>query len=93
MAKLKRYITEQEDRLLSSLRAVSKGEITSSAVDTAVNAVKADRPLDTATYALPEGQSINDFMSETFGMIAEQLDTVDDEPSQMVLIDFNWGKR
>ena len=64
MAKLKRYITEQEDRLLSTLRAISKGELTGNAVDTAVNAVKADRPLDTAYYSLTEEQSINDFMFE-----------------------------
>lgn len=92
MAKLKRYITEQEDRLLSTLRAISKGDITSVAVDTAVSAVKAERPLDTALYSLDDGQNVENFMLENFGMSAELFNVNDndnDEPSQMVLIDFN----
>lgn len=89
MAKVKKYITENEDRLLSSLRAISKGDITSDAVDTAVRAVKAERPLDTAVYSLNSGQSIEDFMLENFGTSAELFNANDDEPSQILLIDFN----
>lgn len=86
MAKVKRYLTEQEDKLLSELRSLQKGSITQNAIDAAVQAVREQRGIDTAVYARP-AQSIEDFMRETFGSGAS--DEYDGAPADMVMIDFN----
>ncbi len=85
MPKVKRYISEQEDRLISAIRTLTKGDISSEAVDTVIEAVKAQRPLDVATYSL-NGQSVEDFTLEMFG---SQGENPDDEPTQAIMIDFD----
>lgn len=85
MAKIKRYLTEQENELLNQLRALSNGKISQEAIDAAISVAQDSQEPDTALYYLGN-KSVAEFMAETFGSSSE--DVIADEPTQMIMVDF-----
>lgn len=85
MAKIKRLLSEEEDRLLSELRSLQSG-ITQEAISAAVEAVKDYKGKDVAYFTRGE-QSMNEFMVENFG--EKTVDEQGDDDAEIYFIDFN----
>ena len=67
------------------MRAVSKGDMTDEYVNTAIAAVKAQRPLDVAHFRLDE-KTIEEATLKLFGKPEE---SPEEEPTQAILIEFD----
>lgn len=85
MAKIKRLLSEEEDKLLCELRNLHSS-ITKEAISAAVEVVKDYREKDVAYFTRGE-QSMNEFMVENFGERA--VDEQGDDSAEIYLIDFN----
>lgn len=85
MAKIKRLLSEEEDKLLSELRSL-ESSIVQEAISAAVEVVKDYREKDTAFYSRGE-QSMNEFMVENFG--EKTVDEQGDDDAEIYFIDFN----
>lgn len=85
MAKIKRLLSEEEDRLLSELRNL-QSSIVQEAISAAVEVVKDYREKDVAYFTRGE-MSMNEFMVENFG--ERTVDEQGDDAGEIYLIDFN----
>lgn len=84
MTKVKRLLSEEEDRLLSELRSLPNS-IVPEAISAAVEVVKGYREKDIACYSRGE-KSMYEFMVENFG---EKTVDEQDDVAEQYLIEFN----
>ncbi len=88
MAKVKKHITENEDRLLRELRAVTDGQLDDDVIGALLEQARSQRAANSVAFYARDGVSIEEWTEQNFGAATDPSDIPDDEPSEQVLIDF-----
>lgn len=88
MAKVKKHITENEDKLLRELRAVTDGQLDDDVIGALLEEARSRKAESSVAIYDREGSSIEEWAEQNFGAATDPLDLPDDDPAEQVLIDF-----
>lgn len=88
MAKVKKHITENEDKLLRELRSVTDGQLDDDVIGALLEQVRTRKAESSVAIYDREGSSIEEWTEQNFGAATDPSDLPDDDPSEQVLIDF-----
>lgn len=88
MAKVKKHITESEDKLLRELRSVTDGQLDDDVIVSLLEQARSWKAESSVAVYDREGSSIEEWAEQNFGAATDPSDLPDDEPAEQVLIDF-----
>lgn len=88
MAKVKKHITENEDRLLRELRAVTDGQLDDDVIGALLEQARSQRAASSVAFYVRDGVSIEEWTEQNFGAATDPSDFPDDEPADQIIIDF-----
>lgn len=88
MAKVKKHITENEDKLLRELRAVTDGQLDDDVIGALLEEARSRKAESSVAVYDREGSSIEEWAEQNFGAATDPSDLPDDDPAEQVLIDF-----
>lgn len=88
MAKVKKHITESEDKLLRELRSVTDGQLDDDVIVSLLEQARSWKAGSSVAVYDREGSSIEEWAEQNFGAATDPSDLPDDEPAEQVLIDF-----